>query len=160
MPSSSRSIARWIDFLQKKIKEEHPFARRKITHEKHADIVQELKFKFGNAIISETEFFDETTVEMRKQELKKALSFLKQMPEPGYEVLMDLTAVDYLEPIKRTKVVYWLHNPANFESVFESSSSPNVMKTFLLSADFGKEQIGMSVNFLICLEFILTDILI
>ena len=26
---------------------------------------------------------------------------------------MDLTGVDYLEPVPRTKVVYWLHNPSN-----------------------------------------------
>lgn len=30
---------------------------------------------------------------------------------------MDLTAVDYLQPIKRTKIVYWLHNPDNLERI-------------------------------------------
>ena len=30
---------------------------------------------------------------------------------------MDLTGVDYLYPEKRTKVVYWLHNPENLQRI-------------------------------------------
>lgn len=78
------------------------------------EVVQQLKEKLGQAILTEVNFYDETTLEVRKENLLEVLAFLKQTPEPGYEVLMDFTAVDYLEPIKRTKVVYWLHNPENF----------------------------------------------
>lgn len=82
---------------------------------KTSEAVAKLKESHGQAILSENEFLGETTIEIGKDNLKAVLSFLKQVPDPGYEVLMDLTGVDYLEPTKRTKVVYWLHNPTNFE---------------------------------------------
>lgn len=81
---------------------------------KTAEAIQSLKAHVENAIVDENEFMGQTTLEVRKDNLKKVLSFLKQT---GYEVLMDLTAIDYLVPTVRTKVVYWLHNPTNFERV-------------------------------------------
>lgn len=85
---------------------------------KTADAVQQLKVKINDAIISEVNFLGETTLEIRKENLKKVLMYLKQpSPETGYEVLMDLTGVDYLQPAKRTKVVYWLHNPTTYENL-------------------------------------------
>lgn len=59
-------------------------------------------------------FLGETTLEVEKKDL---LMTLKHLKKKGYEVLMDLTGVDYLEPEKRTKVIYWLHNPKNYERV-------------------------------------------
>jgi NADH-quinone oxidoreductase subunit C len=82
---------------------------------KKAEAVELVKERFGHALVSMTEFLDEITLEIRKEGLKDVLAFLKQAPDPGYEVLMDLTGVDYLTPVKQTKVVYWLHNPTNFE---------------------------------------------
>ncbi|WP_068470242.1 NADH-quinone oxidoreductase subunit C [Candidatus Protochlamydia phocaeensis] len=79
-----------------------------------AESVQLLKAHMGDAILMETQFLGETTLEVQKDRLKDILAFLKQTPEPGYEVLMDLTGVDYLAPVPRTKVVYWLHNPSNY----------------------------------------------
>lgn len=64
--------------------------------------------KFKEAIV--IEFFGETTVELKKESLKEALIFLSG----EYQTLIDLTGVDYLTPVKQTKVVYWLQNPANF----------------------------------------------
>lgn len=58
------------------------------------------------------EFFDLKAQEVSKDDLKAVLSGLKQA---GYEVLMDLTAVDYLNPHAHSKVIYFLHNPANYE---------------------------------------------
>lgn len=57
----------------------------------------------------------EDSIEVKKEDLKKALTYLHKKPGPAFEVLMDLTGVDYLEPTKRTKVVYFLHNPTNFK---------------------------------------------
>lgn len=82
-----------------------------------AEAVQQLKEKLAHAIITEVTFHGETTLEVHKDNLIEVLTFLKQAPGPGYEVLMDLTGVDYLEPVKRTKAVYWLHNPENFSRV-------------------------------------------
>lgn len=82
------------------------------THE----VVQQLKSTMAHAIMDEINFLGETTLQVRKENLVDMLSLLKN-PEYGYEVLMDLTGVDYLEPVKQTKVVYWLHNPTNFERI-------------------------------------------
>lgn len=64
--------------------------------------------------MKQTEFMGETTFELVKEELIDTLTKFKK---DGYEVLMDLTGVDYLQPAKRTKVVYWLHNPVNYKRV-------------------------------------------
>lgn len=82
---------------------------------KTLEVVEKLKGFFVDAVVQEVTAHGETTLEIRKESLKKVLAFLKKVPNPGYEVLMDLTGVDYLEPTKRTKVVYWLHNPTTFE---------------------------------------------
>lgn len=78
-----------------------------------AEAVQSLKSQLAHAIVHEVLFHGETTMEVRKENLKEVLAFLKNTPTAGYEVLMDLTGVDYLKPEKHTKVVYWLHNPTN-----------------------------------------------
>lgn len=78
------------------------------------DTVQELIDKLKPIIVEQTEFGGETNLEVRKDNLKQLLLAMKQ---EGYEVLMDLTGVDYLEPVKRTKVVYWLHNPENYNRI-------------------------------------------
>lgn len=84
---------------------------------KNVEAIQQLKASVGDVLVATTTFRDEQIVEVRKADLKSVLSFLKQTPEPGYEVLMDLTGVDYLEPVKRTKVVYWLHNPTDYQRI-------------------------------------------
>lgn len=82
-----------------------------------AEAVQNLRTQLGDVIAEETQFLGETTIEVHQEHLKPVLSFLKQTPGAGYEVLMDLTGVDYLVPKIRTKVVYWLHNPTNLERI-------------------------------------------
>jgi len=84
---------------------------------KTMNAVQQLRKTHEDVIFEEINFLGETTLRVQKNKLKEVLAFFKQAPEPGYEVLMDLTGVDYLEPVKQTKVVYWLHNPTNFERV-------------------------------------------
>lgn len=63
-------------------------------------------------VLSEVKSYGETTQEVSKEDLIEHLSACRRQ---GYEVLMDLTAVDYLMPEVRTKVLYWLHNPTTFE---------------------------------------------
>jgi NADH-quinone oxidoreductase subunit C len=79
----------------------------------NAATVEELKKQFEGAIVNEISFMGETTLETDKKNLKEILKSLKY--KHGYRVLMDLTGVDYLEPTKRTKVLYWLHHPTNLE---------------------------------------------
>ncbi|KAF3362739.1 NADH-quinone oxidoreductase subunit C [Chlamydiales bacterium STE3] len=80
---------------------------------KTLEAVQKIKEKWGIAILEEKHFLDEVTLRIQKESVKAVLAFLKQ--ECRFEILMDLTGVDYLEPVKQTKVVYWLHNPSNFQ---------------------------------------------
>lgn len=72
-----------------------------------------LKQNLPDAIVEENEFLGETTLTIAKEHLRATLQLLKQAPS-GYVVLIDLTAVDYLEPIKYAKIVYWLHNPETY----------------------------------------------
>jgi NADH-quinone oxidoreductase subunit C len=85
--------------------------------QKTIEAIQQLKARMSSSIIDETEFCGEICLQISKEELKSSLAFLKMLPNPGFEVLMDLTGVDYLEPTPRTKVVYWLHNPSNYERI-------------------------------------------
>jgi len=84
---------------------------------KTVDAIKALKIAQANAILREMYFCGETTLDICKEHLIDVLSFFKQPPEPGYEVLMDLTAVDYLYPVKGTQVVYWLHHPVNYQRI-------------------------------------------
>lgn len=85
------------------------------------EAVEKLKVKYGGSLLQEGNFCGEMTLQVRKEDLMAVLSFLKQDPFPGslpsFEVLMDLTGVDYLEPTAGTEVVYWLHNPTNFQRI-------------------------------------------
>lgn len=58
------------------------------------------------------EFFDLKSEQVSKEDLKAVLLDKKKA---GYEVLMDLTAVDFLHPHVHSKVIYFLHNPTNYE---------------------------------------------
>lgn len=80
---------------------------------KTEEAVKKIKETMNEAILSDVEMHGQVTLEVKKDNLKELLSLLK----PAFEVLMDLTGVDYLEPVKRTKVVYWLHNPTNFDRI-------------------------------------------
>jgi NADH-quinone oxidoreductase subunit C len=79
------------------------------------EATEHFKIHYAEIIAKEIEFLGEITLEVRPHQIKQILSFFKQ--EGGFEVLMDLTAVDYVYPEKKTKVVYWLHHPSNFERI-------------------------------------------
>lgn len=87
-----------------------------------ASLIDQLKASYPGAIENVVNFLGQTTLEIRKEDLKKILEALKQKNNYGYEVLMDLTGVDYLFPEKHTKVVYFLHNPENLERLIATVS--------------------------------------
>lgn len=78
------------------------------------EIIEKLKSALGNEFQNEISFLGETTVEVAPGGLIPALRFLV---ESGFDALVDLTGVDYLEPQPRTKVVYWLHNRSSLARV-------------------------------------------
>lgn len=68
-------------------------------------------------LASTNTFHDVVTIEVEPKKLLDALETLKNPAIFGYDMLMDLTAVDYLTPTPHTKVVYCLHNSVNFSRV-------------------------------------------
>lgn len=56
-------------------------------------------------------FMGEKTIEVERVKVKEFLEGLKAT----YPVLMDLTAIDYLEPNYHTVIVYWLHSPETLQ---------------------------------------------
>lgn len=85
-----------------------------------AEAVQKLENEHHNVIVNKRTFHDQTTLEIAKGNLKLVIAFFKS---EGYDVLMDLSAVDYLEPEKHTLVVYFLHNSSTYERVRISLSA-------------------------------------
>lgn len=76
------------------------------------EAVSALESNFPESILKKTVFCDQTTVDVNKNDLIKILEFLKAA---GFDVLMDLTGVDYVCPEKKTDVVYFLYHSSNHE---------------------------------------------
>lgn len=74
--------------------------------------VPESPFPFS--VLSEQTFLGEHTIEIDKHVLIEALSYFKQA---GYVMLIDLTAVDFLDPEAKTKIVYFLHDPQTLKRI-------------------------------------------
>lgn len=95
------------------------------------EVINHIKNQYSDGIIEVSEFLGQRTVEVKKEQLISILTYLKAS---GYSVLMDLTAIDYLVPTTRTKIVYWLHNASNLERiriilyVARNESIPSVTK--------------------------------
>lgn len=75
----------------------------------------EINSRFKDAILEEITFRDETTIRVAKDSIKEILTYLKNTG--GFEVLTDLSGVDYLLPKKETKVFYWIQNPTNYQRI-------------------------------------------
>lgn len=88
----------------------------------------------GNVVLGETSFLGQLTIEIAKENLISVLSSLKNELHFSYRTLMDLTAVDYINPEIKTKIVYWLHNPDTYKrlrliiTVKREESVPTVTK--------------------------------
>lgn len=80
-------------------------------------IHEHLKTHFEEAI-SPKENHSGPAFKVTKERLKEVLRFLKE--RMGFTVLMDLSAVDYIAPEKKTEVIYFLHNPSTYERVLVS----------------------------------------
>jgi NADH-quinone oxidoreductase subunit C len=70
--------------------------------------VQELQEKFATAVLEVKEFRGETTVTIRKESVVEVCRHLRD--SLGYNLLTDLTAVDYLGREPRFMVVYNLYS--------------------------------------------------
>jgi len=80
-----------------------------------AQILESLKEKFGGRLLETHEFRGDETVSVEKKHLLELLRFLKEDPGFDFNILMDLTAVDYStfgdrEDPARFEVVYHLYS--------------------------------------------------
>jgi NADH-quinone oxidoreductase subunit C len=80
-----------------------------------APILQRLGDQFGAALVETHEQFGDSTVVVERGRLVELLRFCRDEPGLDFEVLMDLTAVDYLkypgrEDGPRFEVVYHLYS--------------------------------------------------
>ena len=73
--------------------------------------VQKLKEKFANSLIDVKEFRGEVTVTVRKEDIVAVCRFLKT--ELSYNMLTDITAVDYPGNDQRFMMVYNLYSIPN-----------------------------------------------
>jgi NADH-quinone oxidoreductase subunit C len=73
--------------------------------------VQKLKEKFANSLKDVKEFRGEITVTVRKEDIVAVCRFLKT--ELSYNMLTDVTAVDYPESDQRFMMVYNLYSIPN-----------------------------------------------
>lgn len=77
-------------------------------------LIQSLKETIPHAIVNESNFMGEITLEVSKENLKSVFEFFKQN---GYATLIDLSGTDFLIPTKRTQVFYLLHNPQDYSRI-------------------------------------------
>lgn len=61
--------------------------------------------------------WQEVVLDVALQRIKWVLTHLKCTAMPSYDVLIDLTGVDFLTPIPHTQVIYWLHCSETLERI-------------------------------------------
>jgi NADH-quinone oxidoreductase subunit C len=72
--------------------------------------LKKLTEKFPDSIIETHSFRNDDTAVVKKEDVIKVFSFLRDDPELLYNFMMDLTAVDYLGKDPRFEVVYHLYS--------------------------------------------------
>ena len=71
-------------------------------------LIKLIKEKFSQYIISTHSFRNDDTIVINKEALKQVMSFLKNDKITQFDMLIDVTAVDYLGSAPRFEVVYHL----------------------------------------------------
>jgi NADH-quinone oxidoreductase subunit C len=71
-----------------------------------SDLIQTLRSRFPEAILDSHSHAGDDTVVIRPEALRAVAAFLHDDPEVGFEILMDVTAVDYYRRKPRFEVVY------------------------------------------------------
>ncbi|MBI4633596.1 MAG: NADH-quinone oxidoreductase subunit C [Deltaproteobacteria bacterium] len=80
---------------------------------KPSEAAERLKAKFGEAILSVSEFRGEVNVTVGKNAIRDILLFLKNSDDLRYDLLIDLCGVDYCGDDPRFEIVYLLHSLPN-----------------------------------------------
>ncbi len=76
-------------------------------------VVDAVREQFGDGLVEVVQFRDETTLRMTKETVHDTLAFLRDDPRFVYDMLIDMTAVDWRVRVPRFDVVYQLYSTAN-----------------------------------------------
>ncbi|MBI5836240.1 MAG: NADH-quinone oxidoreductase subunit C [Candidatus Eisenbacteria bacterium] len=69
-----------------------------------------LRERLGDAVLGEAEFRGEITLTLRKDRLLEALAFLRDEPALRFDLLSDMTSVDWPERAERFDILYHLNS--------------------------------------------------
>lgn len=100
------------------------------------EIVSRLREKFGEAIQEYSQFRDELTVRVDKDQIVEICMFLRDEPDLQFNLLTDLCGVDYPARSRRFDVVYHLYSmPYNRRlrlkaAVGENETIPSVVSVW------------------------------
>jgi NADH-quinone oxidoreductase subunit C len=76
-------------------------------------VLQALKSRFPDSILSSGEFRGDLTLQVRRQDIVRVCSFLRDDPAMAFDMLIDLCGVDMYRPQGRFEVVYHLYSLGN-----------------------------------------------
>ncbi|MEK6565905.1 MAG: NADH-quinone oxidoreductase subunit C [Bacteroidota bacterium] len=76
-------------------------------------VVAALQSRFPNVPFEATEFREELTVVLPKENIVSVCRFLKEDPELGFSLLADLCGIDMNTPARRFGVIYNLYSLSN-----------------------------------------------
>ena len=76
-------------------------------------IVEKLKAQFPRSVEGTSEFRNDLTVVVKKQDIVPVCAFLKTDPELSFDMIIDLCGVDMYTPEGRFEVVYNLYSLKN-----------------------------------------------
>ena len=79
----------------------------------NAAILEQLKNRFGDAVLEVNEFRDELTVVVPKERIVDICRFLKEDPQLQFDFLADVCGIDMYTPSKRFGVIYNLYSLKN-----------------------------------------------
>lgn len=81
------------------------------------DIVQALERAFPGSVTAKEEAFGQMCIQVGKKWLKDVIYHLARGENTGFRMLIDITAVDYIEPREKSRVLYFLHQPETLKRI-------------------------------------------
>lgn len=76
-------------------------------------ILRKVEEEIPDSITGHTEFRNDLTVNVKKQDIVKVCKFLKADPDLAFDMVIDILGVDMYRPEKRFEVVYNLYSNKN-----------------------------------------------
>jgi len=78
-----------------------------------ASVLTALERRFGDAIVETGSYVGDEIAIVTRDRILEVLTWLRDTPQMGFDMLTDLTVVDYLEQSPRFEVIYQLYSLGN-----------------------------------------------